>query len=312
MNLEHFRVLLEKHAYTNNYKYIFDSVCELIIDKILKKYTKYTKYTKKINFHLLIYDKNREKINLTYSYYDDYPKFDFFTLQNQFESVTDFKIGEYHYYSFLLHIKNRKYGFFLIQIPLNKKISKTSLGELSVLSYFLIQEFYSIKIFNLVIKDGLTGLFNKRYLISNLYQNFKLYKQKEENFCLAMIDIDKFKHYNDSYGHIIGDYLLKKIAGIIDKFASENNLKAFRYGGEEIVVTLPQKKKGESLFLMEKLRKIIEKFDFSNDDYFLKLTISIGVASIDQAKSVSELLYNADTSLYQSKETGRNKVTFSD
>jgi diguanylate cyclase (GGDEF)-like protein len=126
-----------------------------------------------------------------------------------------------------------------------------------------------------------------------------------------MIDIDYFKKYNDNYGHIAGDIVLKAVARIFLKMTGPKAIVA-RYGGEEFAIVLPQTTEKEAAELAEKLRKKVEERIFYLRREKTSVTISVGVASaVNQTKDVNHLIAEADKALYEAKKAGRNKVCIS-
>lgn len=124
-----------------------------------------------------------------------------------------------------------------------------------------------------------------------------------------MIDIDYFKHFNDKYGHQIGDEILKKLGGLLKKFTQNNGICA-RYGGEEFIILLPEFNANQTYLFADNLRQSIKNLKISNNDYFWKITASLGTATFpDDTKDINKLISFADTALYYSKSNGRNKVS---
>lgn len=124
-----------------------------------------------------------------------------------------------------------------------------------------------------------------------------------------MIDIDYFKKFNDTYGHQTGDYVLQQVAIIMDNGKRAHDVVA-RYGGEEFIWLLISSEFEDSYFACERLRKEIESTEFEFNDKALSITVSIGVSSFhgEGETTVNSLIYNADRSLYEAKEAGRNKT----
>ncbi len=149
--------------------------------------------------------------------------------------------------------------------------------------------------------DPLTGLENRRVLD---YLNQKLAKRRAEGIYVLMIDIDNFKKINDSYGHVFGDKVLKKVADTVVR-----NVRAYdnviRYGGEEIVVILHRVSKEEALGIAERIRKSVEKIHFE-DKPKMKITVSVGVAPF--TGSLLETIEKADKAMYKAKRKGKNRV----
>ena len=129
-----------------------------------------------------------------------------------------------------------------------------------------------------------------------------------------MSDIDFFKKVNDTYGHAVGDCVLKNVAKTIKKELREEDI-ASRYGGEEFIFLLPHTNIEEARIVAERLRKAIEKKKINIEDYNIEntkeisVTISIGVSEFNKADKMPEILYKkADEALYQAKDGGRNRV----
>ncbi|MFJ7733683.1 diguanylate cyclase [Lysinibacillus sp. NPDC097231] len=162
----------------------------------------------------------------------------------------------------------------------------------------------------LSITCQLTKLFNRRYLI----EQGELVFQKcleEENACSCIaIDIDFFKKVNDTYGHLVGDEVLKHVADIISNSVRGIDL-VTRYGGEEFVILSPDAPLESAVKIAEKVRKNVEANPYTNDHLKIEVTVSIGIAEYSQAKDIStfyELLDKADQALYIAKESGRNQL----
>ena len=169
--------------------------------------------------------------------------------------------------------------------------------------------YYNVNIYNLAIKDPLTKLYNKRFFYYKVEEVWEEYKENNKKFSIIMVDIDFFKHYNDKYGHIIGDKILKIVSKKIYDIVNKSGIVA-RYGGEEFIILLPEKSKNDAYIIGENIRKCIENLKIVNKEYFWRLTVSLGVASYpDDGSEIDEIIKNADKALYYSKENGRNKVS---
>ena len=162
----------------------------------------------------------------------------------------------------------------------------------------------------MAITDQLTGLHNRRYMSRHLDNLVETAKKTAKPIAFVIMDIDYFKAVNDTYGHDIGDEVLKEFASRISANVRGIDL-ACRYGGEEFVVVMPDTDVAFAMQVSERLRKGIETtpFPISRDPKALKLTISIGIAGSEGAgDSAGALLHRADQALYRAKRTGRNKV----
>jgi diguanylate cyclase (GGDEF)-like protein len=158
-------------------------------------------------------------------------------------------------------------------------------------------------------KDFLTGMFNRRYLFDISYELYNRAKAKKLPLSVAIVDIDKFKNINDTYGHDIGDIAIKEVAKILKLNVNEGSLVA-RLGGEEFCIVLNGYEKDEVLVKLEQIREDFEKNIIEiTPRLSLKYTVSIG-ATMDLCSSFEEMIKKADENLYEAKETGRNKVVF--
>ena len=170
--------------------------------------------------------------------------------------------------------------------------------------YLLNEQKRRKKIFNNATHDALTGLYN-RYAINHFFEQ-KIDEAKRYNKPLSIIfcDIDFFKKINDTYGHSIGDYVLKNIAIILKNHLRSSDISA-RWGGEEFIIFLPQTPGKEAAKTAEKLRQIIEDSLFSSIE---TVTCSFGVAELKNDENSDAFLKRVDTLLYKAKEKGRNRV----
>ena len=162
--------------------------------------------------------------------------------------------------------------------------------------------------------DALTGFNNRRQLEERIKQEVSSAKRQKRNLCAIMTDVDFFKSANDTYGHAVGDLVLKTIARVIKMQLRDYDI-AGRYGGEEFSIILPYTKLSEAQMVAERLRKAVEKtkIDISkvNSDVTEKnigVTISLGVAEYSTDDDENTLLQKADKALYKAKENGRNRV----
>ncbi len=157
--------------------------------------------------------------------------------------------------------------------------------------------------------DGLTGLCNHRHFQDNLHQSILQSERYQRPLSLLLMDIDKFKNFNDTYGHQIGDLVLKKIADALTESVRSTDLPA-RYGGEEFVVVLPETDEENSLRMAERIRATIEATKIQTERGVLAVTVSIGSATRgSDAITQEQLIQCADAAMYQSKKGGRNRVT---
>jgi diguanylate cyclase len=156
-------------------------------------------------------------------------------------------------------------------------------------------------------RDVLTRLFNRQFLPSVLSREIELAKRMERPFALIMIDIDRFKEVNDQYGHDAGDIALQQVAALIMNTVRAGDF-VFRYGGEEIMVVLVDIDQTVAMKVSEDIRQRIERADILlNEGRVLKLTVSIGFSVYDGHPDYHFLITQADTAMYQAKNSGRNR-----
>jgi len=156
----------------------------------------------------------------------------------------------------------------------------------------------------LAIRDGLTGLYNHKYMYEQLTLAIKKHQRDSRPLSIIMIDLDNFKLINDQHGHVIGDEILKDISKVLKDNSREEELVG-RYGGEEFIIILPNIERSEAIKAAERLRKAIEKSKCKGIDY----TASFGVHRY-QNGSPEKFVSKADALLYQAKKDGKNRVAF--
>ncbi len=161
----------------------------------------------------------------------------------------------------------------------------------------------------LATTDGLTGLNNHRHFQEMLSKEIERSKRYKRPLSLLLLDIDHFKSFNDTYGHPVGDLVLKEISLCIRKSIRINDIPA-RYGGEEFTVIIPETNFDGAMVIAERIRSTIECHIIRSYEKQLHVTVSIGCASFpSHVINQQELIDCADKALYYSKEHGRNKVT---
>lgn len=155
------------------------------------------------------------------------------------------------------------------------------------------------------LTDQLTKLHNRRAIDSRLEEAYHTFKRYNTTFSVILLDIDHFKSVNDTYGHDVGDSVLKEFAKILKNSSREVDFVG-RWGGEEFLIVCPNTNHDEVKILAEKLRKKVEEFTFKTVG---KKTASFGTYEIKEDIDISKLIEKVDEALYKSKNTGRNKVT---
>lgn len=162
--------------------------------------------------------------------------------------------------------------------------------------------------------DALTGYNNRHQFEKRLKETTAIAKRQNQNLCCIMSDIDFFKKVNDTYGHAVGDCVLKTVAKTIKKELREEDI-ASRYGGEEFIFLLPHTNLDEAIVVAQRLRQKVEAKKINIEEYKIEgvkeisVTISIGVSEFQKNDKEPESLYKrADRALYEAKESGRNRV----
>jgi len=174
------------------------------------------------------------------------------------------------------------------------------LGAKKAVLYKRVQE--------LAINDSLTGIFSRRYYLERLQEELERSKKFSYNFAFFMIDIDNFKDYNDRFGHLVGDTILRELARILKENIRQIDLIG-RYGGEEFSIILTETGRQEALFVAERIREAVESQSIRAYDEDLKVTVSIGISIYpSDAREVGQLIERADEALYRAKLTGKNKI----
>lgn len=154
--------------------------------------------------------------------------------------------------------------------------------------------------------DLLTGLFNRRYFEQTM-QNEDGALESEKRYTIAIFDIDDFKKVNDTYGHQVGDCVLKTVSGII-KDMSDKNYVSVRWGGEEFVLYMPQTDKDKAYEHLEALRKAVENTVVEFENLKIKVTVTAGMYSATKLSDFEETIKQADEKLYYGKRNGKNCV----
>ena len=176
-----------------------------------------------------------------------------------------------------------------------------------LLAIFKMKYQYTEKEFMSVL-DGLTGLYNRRQFEIGLEQEYNRTKRHPSDFSLAILDIDFFKKVNDTYGHQYGDYVLKTVASLMKQAFRKTDL-LYRYGGEELIMIMPETNIEGAIIPVQRLRRMIEEYDFDYNGVTAKVTASIGLTmNYQEFNSPADILKSADEALYKAKESGRNRV----
>ncbi|WP_342415026.1 GGDEF domain-containing protein [Paenibacillus sp. FSL R10-2782] len=154
--------------------------------------------------------------------------------------------------------------------------------------------------------DPLTGLKNRRYFQDKLLAGLASFQETGLSFSLLIIDIERFKSINDTYGHSVGDLVLTNLAELLQSMSRDIDIVA-RYGGEKFVIILPDNNQEEAILTAERYRSTTASMDWGE----YTITVSIGVATVTQEDTEQSIVHKADLALYASKSGGRNWVTHS-
>ncbi|TPW21427.1 MAG: diguanylate cyclase [Elusimicrobia bacterium] len=202
-------------------------------------------------------------------------------------------------------------GYFYARIPKDADAeamltrAQTFVEEISF-AFRRIKLFQEVEKFSLV--DGLTGAFRRRVLDERLAEEVVRAQTFKTTFCLMLLDIDKFKNLNDTYGHQFGDEVLRRVGEILRGSVYETDFVA-RYGGEEFAILLPRAEPAGVLRKAEALRKAIETAAFDLAMQRVKVTISLGIAHYPRDGATADaIVRQSDRALYHAKDTGRNRA----
>ena len=217
---------------------------------------------------------------------------------------------------FPLIVDSKPYGAIVAYNHLDKITSKEIeyLEEINAQATATLTRAKSyIEVLEYATLDALTGYNNRHQFEKRLKETTSSAKRQNQPLCCIMSDIDFFKKVNDTYGHAVGDCVLKSVAKTIKKELRESDI-ASRYGGEEFIFLLPHTNLEEAKIVAQRLKESVEKKKINIEEYKIKdvkeisVTISIGVSEYKNQKDYEMLYKNADAALYEAKETGRNKV----
>ena len=159
------------------------------------------------------------------------------------------------------------------------------------------------------LRDGLTGTYNKRYFLDRLDSEIKFSVRHKVNLALIIMDLDKFKAVNDTYGHLAGDKVLTAFAQMVQHSIRNEDVFA-RYGGEEFAIITRAISRHDVFHFADRLRQEASELVIENDGVRIPITVSMGIATIpeDSVETVPGLIKAADDMLYEAKRSGRNRV----
>ena len=192
---------------------------------------------------------------------------------------------------------------------------KVQIGSTTVLKFSYqdaLEESFQRKIFDSAVKDGLTGIYNKKYFMDRIETDFAYAKRHRSPLTLLLFDIDHFKKINDTYGHPAGDYVLRELSALVKKTVRNEDVFA-RFGGEEFAILMRDVDDAKALVLAERLRRLIEGTTFEFDGTRIPVSVSIGIGTMTAntnppVQDSADLVNRADQYLYKAKRGGRNRV----
>ncbi|WP_017210811.1 sensor domain-containing diguanylate cyclase [Clostridium beijerinckii] len=248
-----------------------------------------------------IFDKVHEnKINVISSYGDDKKGLEFSgTVEEAFKKkhMAEIKTDKGYIYSIPLLSKESCMGILYINTKNKLTIEEIELinGTITPLTSALENAFLYKNVERLATRDGLTGVYNHRYFQDMLDEYIRKVQKDENDLSMAMIDIDNFKKYNDTYGHPIGDLLLKKVVEVMRSILRDEDV-IFRYGGDEFTIILPYTNSEDAGVIMEQIKNIISDYKFEIGDKEEEETeeTALDVEVIKESMFKSEKLFNSN------------------
>lgn len=196
-----------------------------------------------------------------------------------------------------------------------RTIAQDRLGLLSILASFATMSIDNARLYHrtleLACTDGLTGLFNHRQFKRDFCEELRRAERYDGALSIILLDVDNFKHFNDTYGHPNGDIVLREMAGLMCQLLRDCDL-VYRYGGEEFIALLPETRSQEALLVADRIRAFVETESpgFLTDITQTEgITVSIGVATYPaDGADTKTLLKNVDDLMYLAKSSGKNQV----
>jgi two-component system cell cycle response regulator len=199
-----------------------------------------------------------------------------------------------------------------VDTQLLKDGDKIRLGSTTILKFTYndqLDESFQQQMYEAALRDGLTKAFNKKYFLDRLETEIAYARRHTAHLSLLMFDVDHFKHVNDTFGHLAGDYVLAKLAKLASATVRTEDIFA-RYGGEEFGIICRGVPLASAGILGERLRTSVEAAAFDHDTRRIPITISVGVAGYPEVpiETGPQLIAAADQALYEAKRAGRNRV----
>ncbi|OGX37698.1 MAG: hypothetical protein A3G91_01835 [Omnitrophica WOR_2 bacterium RIFCSPLOWO2_12_FULL_50_9] len=220
--------------------------------------------------------------------------------------IKDYKKSE-DYFVFVLQGEKKKTGYLVI-----KGLAEANREKFMILGNQFALAFRRVKLYQeierIAITDSLTEIYTRRYALGRLQEEIRRSKMRGSPLSFLMIDADFFKDFNDTYGHLTGDQILREVGRLIRENIREIDV-AGRYGGEEFCVILPDTDREGARFVAERIRQAAEGALVKAYDTQVKVTLSIGVSTYpEDGLHMEELIDKSDWALYRAKKEGRNRV----
>jgi diguanylate cyclase (GGDEF)-like protein len=287
-------------------------------------------------FTLFLYDQDKRKLNLMCHNHPEIessfsislsssPIMEAAVLRGQYIREQDFSTSSYYrgadnplfkkgyFVSIPLMIEKEVVGVLNINDVDQDSFNVGDLGFILNLSELIAMSISNAVLYEqtkkLAVTDGLTGISNRPNMEQSLLSEFGRSMRYNSPLSVVLLDVDHFKHVNDSYGHQKGDEILVTFASVLKKFCRANDTAA-RYGGEEFLMILPQSNAQGAFKIAERVREEIMKMSFVGNDSKFSVTTSCGVAELnrDYMKNTDQLINVADNAMYEAKNSGRNKT----
>lgn len=221
-------------------------------------------------------------------------------------AIKGYKTSE-EYFIFPLQGKRRRIGCLVIKgLTEGNKEKFTILASQFALALWRVKLYEEIE--RVSITDSLTEVYTRRYALGRFQEEVQRAEIRHTQLSFLMIDVDLFKDFNDKYGHLTGDQILREVGILIKENIREIDI-AGRYGGEEFCVILPDTDRQGSIYAAERIRQAVEKAVIKAYDVEVQITLSIGVSTYPHnAEVIGGLIDKADSALYTAKKDGRNRV----
>ena len=287
-------------------------------------------------FTLFLYDQDKRKLNLMCHNHPEIessfsislsssPIMEAAVLRGQYIREQDFSTSSYYrgadnplfkkgyFVSIPLMIEKEVVGVLNINDVDQDSFNVGDLGFILNLSELIAMSISNAVLYEqtkkLAVTDGLTGISNRPNMEQSLLSEFGRSMRYNAPLSVVLLDVDHFKHVNDSYGHQKGDEILVTFASVLKKFCRANDIAA-RYGGEEFLMILPQSNAQGAFKIAERVREEIMKMSFVGNDSKFSVTTSCGVAELNRGymKNTDQLINVADNAMYEAKNSGRNKT----